>query len=39
MEVVIDEKVFSKEDVEALGINVGDFICFDPRIKFTDSGL
>ncbi|AAK78667.1 putative aminopeptidase FrvX [Clostridium acetobutylicum] len=39
MEVVIDEKVFSKEDVEALGINVGDFICFDPRIKFTDSGF
>lgn len=39
MEVVIDEKVFSKEDVEKLGINVGDFICFDTRTRFTKSGF
>lgn len=39
MEVVIDEKVFSKEDVENLGINVGDFICFDSRTTFTESGF
>ncbi|MCR3758846.1 M42 family metallopeptidase [Clostridium felsineum] len=39
MEVILDEKVSSKEDVEALGINVGDFICFDARTKFTDSGF
>jgi putative aminopeptidase FrvX len=37
-EVVLDEKVFSKEDVEKLGINVGDFICFDTRTRFTESG-
>jgi len=39
MEVVIDEKVFSKEDVEKLGINVGDFICFDSRTIITESGF
>lgn len=39
MEVVIDEKVFNKEDVEKLGINVGDFICFDTRTTFTESGF
>lgn len=36
MEVIIDEKVFSKEDVENLGINVGDFICFDARTTITE---
>jgi putative aminopeptidase FrvX len=36
MEVIIDEKVFSKEDVEKLGINVGDFICFDARTTITE---
>lgn len=39
MEVVIDEKVFSKEDVEKLGISVGDFISFDTRTRITDSGF
>lgn len=37
-EVVLDEKVFSKEDTMNLGINVGDFICFDTRTRFTNSG-
>lgn len=36
MEVILDEKVFSKEDVEKLGINVGDFICFDSRVTITE---
>jgi len=36
MEVIIDEKVFSKKDVEALDINVGDFICFDSRTTITE---
>ena len=31
MEVRIDEKSFSKEETEKLGIQVGDFISFDPR--------
>jgi putative aminopeptidase FrvX len=39
MEFVIDEKVFSKADVETLGINVGDFISFDPRTVITESGF
>lgn len=36
MEIVLDEKVSSKADVEALGINVGDFVCFDSRTTFTE---
>lgn len=39
MEVILDEKVFSKEDTEKLGIDVGDFICFDTRTVFTDNGF
>ena len=38
-EVVIDEEVFTKEDTQKLGIEVGDFISFDPRVKITDSGF
>lgn len=39
MEVVIDEIVHSKEDVEKLGIAVGDYVCFDPRTVITESGF
>ncbi|WBW98792.1 M42 family metallopeptidase [Oceanirhabdus sp. W0125-5] len=39
MEVVIDEKIFSKEDTEKLGISIGDFICFDSRTIITKSGF
>lgn len=39
MEVRIDEKVESQEDVEKLGINVGDFVYFDPRTIVTESGF
>lgn len=38
MEVVLDEKVSSKDETEKLGIMVGDFICFDPRTVVTESG-
>jgi putative aminopeptidase FrvX len=38
LEVVIDEKVFSKQDVLGLGIDVGDFISFDSRFRITESG-
>ena len=38
MEVVLDEHVSSKEDVQALGIGVGDFVCFDPRTRVTEKG-
>ena len=38
MEVIIDENVKKKEDTEALGISVGDYVCFDPRTVVTESG-
>ncbi|MED9903272.1 MAG: M42 family metallopeptidase [Lachnospiraceae bacterium] len=38
MEVVLDEKVSSKEDVEKLGIMVGDIVAFEPRTTVTESG-
>lgn len=39
VEVLIDENVHSKEDVEKLGVSVGDYVCFDPRTRITDSGF
>ncbi|TCU74011.1 putative aminopeptidase FrvX [Tissierella praeacuta] len=39
MEIRIDEKVFSKEDILNLGINVGDFVYLDPRVVVTESGF
>ena len=39
MEVILDEKVDSKEAVDALGINIGDFISFETRTVFTPSGF
>ena len=38
MELVLDEDVSSAGDVRALGINVGDYVCFDPRTRVTASG-
>ena len=37
-EIVLDEDVNSAEDVRKLGIEVGDFVCFDPRTRRTASG-
>ena len=37
-EIVLDEDVHSAEDVRKLGIEVGDFVCFDPRTRRTASG-
>jgi putative aminopeptidase FrvX len=39
MEVRIDAKVENKEDVKKLGIQVGDFVSFDPRVQLTDNGF
>ncbi|MBC8586634.1 M42 family metallopeptidase [Paratissierella segnis] len=39
MEIRIDEIVNTAEDVKELGINVGDFVFFDPRCIFTNSGF
>lgn len=38
LEVVLDENVSSKDEVRALGIEVGDFISLDPRAVHTSSG-
>ena len=38
MEVVLDEDVSSAADTKALGIEVGDIVCFDPRTRRTSSG-
>lgn len=38
VEVVLDEVVSSAEEAKALGIQVGDIVCFDPRTRRTDSG-
>ena len=37
-EVVLDEDVKSAEDTRALGIEAGDFVCFEPRTRVTASG-
>lgn len=39
MEVRIDAKVENAEDIRALGIEVGDFVSFDPRVETTDNGF
>ena len=37
-EVVLDEDVHSAADTRALGIEVGDIVCFDTRTKITSTG-
>ncbi len=37
-EVVIDENVSDATGVRELGIEAGDFVCFDPRTTITESG-
>lgn len=39
MEIRLDEKVTSAEETRALGIEVGDFISFDPRTVVTETGF
>lgn len=38
VEAVIDEDVKSADGVRALGIEVGDIVCFEPRTRITESG-
>ena len=38
LEVILDEEVSSRAEVEALGIHPGDFISFAPRTVITESG-
>ena len=37
-EMVLDEPVKNADDVHALGIDIGDYVCFDPRTRLTKSG-
>ncbi len=39
MEVRLDERTSSSVMTRALGIEVGDFVAFDPRVTVTDSGF
>jgi len=38
IEVRLDERVSSADEVRELGIEVGDFVSFDPRVQITKSG-
>jgi putative aminopeptidase FrvX len=39
IEVRLDAKVKSREDVERLGIRVGDFVSFAPNVEVTETGF
>ncbi|OIK14532.1 M42 family metallopeptidase [Bacillus sp. MUM 13] len=39
IEVRIDANVKTKDETEKLGISVGDFVSFDPRVEETDHGF
>ncbi|MCM3708077.1 MULTISPECIES: M42 family metallopeptidase [Cytobacillus] len=39
MEIRLDEKVHNADDIRALGIEVGDFVSFDPRVQTTPAGF
>ena len=39
MYVRLDEVVKTAEDVRALGIEVGDYVCYDPKTTVTESGF
>ena len=38
IEIVLDESVTSAQETRALGIAIGDIVCFDPRTRRTASG-
>ncbi|WP_096201259.1 M42 family metallopeptidase [Bacillus sp. FJAT-45350] len=39
MEIRLDEQVTTDKEVKELGIEVGDFVSFDPRFQVTESGF
>ncbi len=39
LEVRIDERTHSPEETRLLGIEIGDFVFFDPRVELSDSGF
>ncbi|MDO4741150.1 MAG: M42 family metallopeptidase [Eubacteriales bacterium] len=38
IEIVLDEPVGTAEETKALGVQAGDYVCFDPRTRITDNG-
>jgi putative aminopeptidase FrvX len=38
IEVRVDANIRSKDDALRFGLNVGDFVAFDPRVEITDTG-
>lgn len=38
VEVVLDEQADSEAETTALGVQVGDIVCFDPRTRITQTG-
>lgn len=38
IEAILDEDVKTAEDTRALGVEVGDIVCFEPRTRITSSG-
>jgi putative aminopeptidase FrvX len=39
MEVRVDARASTREETEALGIRVGDFVAFDPRVEVGEAGF
>jgi putative aminopeptidase FrvX len=39
MEIRIDERTTSAKETRALGIQVGDFVAFDPRVEISEAGF
>lgn len=39
MEVRLDERTTNASETRALGVEVGDFVAFDPRVEVSDSGF
>ncbi len=39
MHIRLDAEVKSREETEKLGISIGDFVFFDPRFEYTDTGF
>lgn len=39
IEIILDEIVKNKEDVKKLGIETGNYVCFDTRTVIADSGI
>lgn len=38
MFIRLDAEVHARQDTERLGVQVGDYVCFDPRFELTDTG-